>query len=360
MNKTALNGLRDMLLEGGHAAYVSFAPPLNQYLTGFRGTTSGVIVTDSEALFLCDFRYAEQAEVQVDSAFTIERIGSEGMTKAVARRLNALKLSNAAFEPQYMTYAEFQALDREFGGKLKPVSQLVSALRTRKTSEEVERIRTALRLSERVLEEILEELEPGITEREVAARFEYAFKQRGASGASFPTIALFGSRSSLPHGEPGDRALQMGDVVLFDFGCRLDGYCSDLTRTYVFGTIPGAWLEDIYALTHTAQQRAIEAVRAGISCQDLDAVARSLIAEAGHGDHFGHGLGHGVGIEIHEAPRVGIHSDTTLEPGMVITIEPGVYLPGQGGVRIEDVVVVEDEGCTVLSSAPKEFRILHR
>jgi len=187
---------------------------------------------------------------------------------------------------------------------------------------------------------------------------EYEFKRRGAQGASFDTIALFGQKSSLPHGRPTDKPLERGDVVLIDFGCRKNGYCSDLTRTYVYGTIPGAWFEEVYDLTLTAQKLALEAVRPGMSCRELDAVARDLITEAGHGKHFGHGLGHGVGLEIHEAPRLNPESATVLEAGMVITIEPGVYLPGKGGIRIEDLVLVTKDGGELLSGSPKELRIL--
>jgi Xaa-Pro aminopeptidase len=150
----------------------------------------------------------------------------------------------------------------------------------------------------------------------------------------------------------------MGDVVLLDFGCRLHGYCSDLTRTYAYGTIPGSWFEGTYELVLTAQRIALEAARPGIPARELDATARALIEEAGHGKHFGHGLGHGVGIEVHEAPRLNRESDTILAPGMVITIEPGIYLPGQGGIRIEDLVAVTEDGCEILSSAPKELRVI--
>lgn len=351
-----LKALRARLSEAGCDAFLSFAPPTNQYLAGFTGTTSVIIVTPLEAQFLCDFRYTEQAAVEVQG-YAIEEMSGNLQMRA-AERLGALGVATVAIEPGYMTISELNAIKSSFWGALKPVPDVISALRVVKSPDEIARIRAAGELAEGVLSDLVESLAPGVTERELAAQFEYEFKARGARGPSFDTIALFGARSSLPHGQPGERALQSGDIVLVDFGCRRDGYCSDLTRTYAFGTIPGAWFEEIYELTLTAQRMALEAVRPGLACKDLDAVARSLIADAGHGKHFGHGLGHGVGIEIHEGPRLNPESQAVLEPGMIVTIEPGIYLPGRGGVRIEDLVVVTKDGCENLSAAPKELRIL--
>lgn len=351
-----IQALRSRLEAAECDAFLSFAPPTNQYLAGFTGTTSVVIVTPKEALFLCDFRYTEQAADEVHG-FTVEQ-KSGGLQARAGEQLASLGVRCVAFEPGYMTVSELAAVQGAYSGTMKPVSDVISALRMIKDDGEVQRIREAGRLAEGVLEDLVGDLKPGITERELAAEFEYEFKARGARGASFDTIALFGSRSSLPHGQPGDQALRDGDIVLLDFGCRRMGYCSDLTRTYAFGRIPGAWFEEIYELTRTAQLMALEAIRPGMVCSELDAVARSIIADAGHGGHFGHGLGHGVGIEIHELPRLNPESKTVLAPGMIVTVEPGIYLPGRGGVRIEDLVVVTRDGCENLSATPKELRIL--
>ncbi|MDX9973941.1 MAG: Xaa-Pro peptidase family protein [FCB group bacterium] len=351
-----LEALRESLSEAGCDAFVSLAPPTNQYLAGFRGTTSGMIVTPGKALFLCDSRYTEQAGAQVKTCEVVELKGA--FAAATGAKLAELRLKKVAFEPTYVTVDTLNALKKGFDGELVPVDGLVTGLRIRKSPEEVDLIRSASQLAERVLLDVIEELEPEVSERETAARIEYEFKRRGASGASFDTIGLFGAHSSLPHGEPGDQALSAGDIVLLDMGCRREGYCSDLTRTYAFGTIPGIWFEAIYNTVLEAQQRALEAVRPGISCKEVDAVARRIIGEAGYGEYFGHGLGHGVGIEIHEAPRLNPESETVLEAGMVITIEPGIYLPGQGGVRIEDLVVVTEGGCEILTSTPKNLRII--
>lgn len=354
--KERIQALREGLDARDCDGFVSLAPPTNQYLSGFRGTTSAVVVTREHALFLCDFRYTEQAGQQVRDYEIVEVKGR--FIAQVGEKLASLGVRRAAFEPGYLTVAEQAALQKPFNGELAPVDGLVTDPRMRKTPEEVERIRAASQLAEGVLRDVVESLEPGVAEREVAARIEYEFKRRGASGPSFDTIGLFGARSSLPHGEPGDKPLQAGDVVLLDFGCRRDGYCSDLTRTYAFGTIPGTWFEDIYATVLEAQRRALEAIRPGQVCRDIDAIARDHIGAAGYGQFFGHGLGHGVGIEIHEAPRLNPESDVVLEAGMVVTVEPGIYLPGRGGVRIEDLVVVTEGGCEILTSTPKDLRVL--
>ncbi len=348
--------LRTRMQEAQCDAFFSAAPPANQYLTEFRGTTSAVAVTLDDARFFCDSRYTEQAQAQVQG-MAVEEVTGEQM-KAVAAFFNKRRAKRAVFEPDYLLVSQLRRFEEELHGEACPEAGLVSSMRAVKSPEEIESIRKALELAEDVLSDTMELVEIGMTERELAARFEYAFQRKGASGASFPTIALFGARSSLPHGEPGSASLEWGDIVLVDFGCRLDGYCSDLTRTYAFGTIPGTWFEETYHLVLAAQRMAVEAVRPGMRCREFDAIARSLISEAGQGAHFGHGLGHGVGIEIHEQPRANRFSDTILEPGMVVTVEPGVYIPGRGGVRIEDVIAITEQGCSILSSAPRELRIL--
>ncbi|MCP4644594.1 MAG: aminopeptidase P family protein [bacterium] len=350
-----LTALRQRLSEVECDGFVSLSPPLNQWLTGFRGSTSAVVVTGSEARFLCDFRYTEQAGDQVGGGFSVEEVEG-GLPTRAGECLNGSP--RIAFEPATMTVAQQLDLQKACDGQLQAAPDVVSALRMVKTPEEIALIREAQELAEGVLAGIVDSLEAGVTEREVAARFEYEFKKRGASGASFDTIALFGARSSLPHGEPGNTPLQAGDVVLFDFGCRRAGYCSDLTRTYAFGTIPAVWFEEVYDVTLTAQRRALEAARPGMTGRELDAVARDLIEEAGFGDRFGHGLGHGVGIEVHEGPRLSKQGDVVLEPGMVVTIEPGIYQPGRGGVRIEDLVAITETGCENLTTAPKELKVI--
>ncbi len=344
----------------GVEAFFSVSPPDNQYLTGFRTDfgeiSSAIIVTQTAALFLTDSRYTEQAGEQV-SGFDIDEVRGDVLARA-GEALARLGVSTAAFDPTRLTVSELDRAQRAFNGTFAPMLDLVTPLRLIKSAEEIETLREASALAEGVLADVVDSLKVGDMESEIAARIEYEFRRRGAEGASFGAIALFGARGSLPHGIPGARTLASGDGVLIDLGCRLHGYCSDLTRTYAFGTIPGGWFKEIYELTLTAQLTALKKVGPGVPCKEVDAAARSVIAEGGFGSNFGHGLGHGVGIEIHEAPRLNAESQTLLEPGMVVTVEPGIYLPSQGGVRIEDLIVVTEDGFEILSSTPKDLRVL--
>lgn len=352
--------LRAALDTTGCDAFVSVSPPSNQYLTGlltsFMEISSGIVITATEAQYLCDFRYTEQSRDQV-AGYEISEIKGDLLLR-LGECLNKVGVTKAAYDPSGVTADELDRLGKAFDGELVAEPALVSGLRAIKSPEEIDAIRTASNLAQGVLDELVPTLEAGITERELAAQFEYEFKKRGATSASFDMIALFGPRSSLPHGEPGPKPLEDGDIVLLDFGCRKEGYCSDLTRTYVFGTIPGAWFDEIYSVTLEAQLKSLEAVRPGASCREVDAVARDIIAAGGFGAYFGHGLGHGVGIEIHEPPRFNTESEAILEVGMVMTIEPGIYLPDRGGVRIEDLLVVTEDGCEVFTTTPKDLRVL--
>ncbi len=335
---------------------MSFSPPDNQYLTGFRGSTSAVLITASEALFFCDFRYTEQAQEQVTGC-EVRQV--EGRLEAhVGEVLKDLGVTEVGFEPVVLSMDQAECVRGKMGGELRPLRGVLSALRQVKSSEERDRIRAASELAEDALKEVLGGLEEGLLDRELAARLDYAFKRRGALKPSFDTIVLFGAASSLPHGMPHGKALERGDIVLVDCGCVLDGYCSDLTRTYAYGRIPGAWFEEIYAVTRAAQQAALDSLAPGLGCGDADAAAREPITEAGYGAFFGHGLGHGVGIEVHEAPRLNKTAEATLAAGMVVTVEPGIYLPDRGGVRIEDLVVITENGHDVLTRLPKELQVL--
>ena len=351
-----LEKMRAAMAEADCEAFVSFNAPANEYLTGFRGSTSAVLITANAARFLSDFRYAEQAESQVEG-YEIHVVKGTLETRA-GEHLFAMKASKVAFDPQVTTVYQAEKFSEAFNGIVEPAGDLVRALRWIKDDEEIARLRDANDLAEEVLHEVLQELRPGMLEWELSAQIEYQFKVRGAQGPSFEPIVLFGARSSLPHGVPGDKALETGDIVLIDMGCIHRSYCSDLTRTYAFGRIPGTWFEEIYEITLEAQRAATEAVCSGALGKEVDAAARDIIAEAGYGEFFGHGLGHGVGLEVHEAPRMNMQSETALAPGMAVTIEPGIYLPGQGGVRIEDLVVVTEYGCDVLTKSAKELKVL--
>ena len=355
-----LSQLRNALEGAGADAWFSVSPPDNQYLSGFitdfGEVSAAVIVTSRDAFFLTDSRYTEQAQGEVHG-YTIEQFKGDLLERA-GERLASLDLRRVAFDPASITVDELRRLQSKFSGDMLQHKRLVKDLRQRKSPEEIGAVRDASQLAEGVLRDLLPNLKPGIEERRLAAQFEFEFKSRGAHGPSFSTIALFGARSSLPHGVPADRTLNPADIVLLDFGCRRNGYCSDLTRTYAFDTIPDSWFGDIYATVLEAQRAALNAVRPGVACRDVDKAARDIIVERGYGDYFGHGVGHGVGIEIHEAPRVNPHSDAVLEQGMIITIEPGIYIPGKGGVRIEDLVAVTDSGYDRISTTSTDLRVL--
>lgn len=354
--KARCEGVREYLHQNRLDAFFSLSPPANQYLAGFTGTSSAIVISATETIFLCDFRYVEQADAQVSNYEVREVAGT--LETRVAEVLTKLGAATAAFDSTVHSVWQIETVQSGFGGRLCADPVAISAFRQRKSAAEIEQIHAAATLTDHAIIATVAALQANVTEREVAARLEYEFKKSGATGPSFDTIVLFGARSSLPHGMPGDRRLEAGDIVLIDCGCRLDGYCSDLTRTYAFDTIPGAWFEEIYRITLSAQQHALSAIRPGVRCREVDAVARTLIADAGYGASFGHGLGHGVGIEIHESPRLNKESEVVLEAGMVVTVEPGIYLPGRGGVRIEDLVVVTEDGCRILSQTPKQLKVL--
>lgn len=355
-----LDSFREALAGTGCDAFVSVSGPDNQYLAGlhtaFYEISSAIVISGTDAHFMCDFRYTEQAREEVRD-FEIEEITGDILVR-VGEHLNKIGANRIAFDPAGVTHDEFLRLEAACKGTLVSDGSLASRMRLVKEESEIDKLRAASNLAEGVLADVIPTLEAGVSEREVAALFEYEFKKRGASGPSFDTIALFGPKSSLPHGEPADKKLAAGDVLLFDFGCRLNGYCSDMTRTYVFQESPGAWFDEIYAVTLDAQLKSLAAVEPGRTGKEIDAIARDIISDAGYGEYFGHGLGHGVGIEIHEAPRLNAHSETVMEPGMIVTVEPGIYLPGKGGVRIEDLVVVREGGHEVLTTMPKELTVL--
>jgi len=351
-----IQGIRYGLARAACDAFVSFHPPTNQYLSGFTGSTSAIIITSAEAVFLCDFRYTEQAEKTVRD-YAVDEVAGDIITRT-AERLNSLGAKTAAFEPASLTVAQHESVGETFQGVLTGTPRIVVDLRERKSAEEIALIRAASELKEATVMPLIENLKEGVRERELAADIEYALRKAGASGVSFPPIVAFGEGSSLPHYSPGDRALKKGDVILIDCGCVLNGYCSDWTRSFCFGSIPGSWFKEIYAVTLEAQLAGLAACQPGAPCKAVDAAARDIIQAAGHGDHFGHGLGHGLGIEVHESPRLNATSSATLAPGMVVTVEPGIYLAGRGGVRIEDLVVITENGHEVLTRVPKELRVL--
>jgi Xaa-Pro aminopeptidase len=323
-----------------------------RYLTGFGGT-NGVCVCGTETrLFLTDFRYTERAEAEVEG-WDVVTIKDDWLG-GIAARLRG----RTGFEDDHVTVRTLERLEGKLEGRAEMVAAggIAEELRRVKDSEELAAIAAASSLADEVWRWSMERGFAGRSERDVASAAEARIRELGAEPA-FPAIVAAGPNGALPHAEPGERTIGGDELVVFDMGARLDGYCSDGTRTFATGE-PGEEARRVYELVRGAQLAALEAVRAGVRGEDLDGVARGKIDEAGYGERFGHGLGHGVGLEVHEAPRVSPRSEDVLAAGEVVTIEPGVYVPGELGVRIEDLVVVTDDESENLSGMPKELQIV--
>jgi Xaa-Pro aminopeptidase len=323
-----------------------------RYLTGFTGTNGACVCGSGVRLFLTDFRYTERAEEEVEDWETVTAGGD--WLAAIAERLEG----KVGFEDDHMAVRTLGKLREKLGEGVEAVAAggLVEGLRRVKDEGELAAIEEASKLADEVWAWTLERGLRGRTERDVARAAEARIRELGGE-PSFPTIVATGPNGALPHAEPGEREIGAGELVVFDMGAQVDGYCSDGTRTFATGE-PGEAARDVYDLVLAAQLAALEAIRAGESGEDVDAVARKIIDAAGHKEHFGHGLGHGVGLEVHESPRLSPRSDDRLAAGEVVTVEPGVYLPGSYGVRIEDFVLVTEDGYRNLSTVPKDLTII--
>jgi len=323
-----------------------------RYLTGFTGTNGACICGPGVRLFLTDFRYTERAEAEVEGWETVTV--SADWLKGIAERLEG----KVGFEDDHMSVRLLEKLQGKLGEgvEMTAAGGAVEKLRRVKDEGELALIEQASKLADEVWRWSLERGLAGRSEREVARAAEARIRELGGD-PSFPAIVAAGPNGALPHAEPGEREIGPSELVVFDMGAQLDGYCSDGTRTFATGE-PGEEARRVYGIVLEAQLAALEAVKAGAKGEDVDAVARKVIDAAGHGEHFGHGLGHGVGLEVHEAPRLSLRSDDVLAAGEVVTVEPGIYLPGKLGVRIEDFVVVTDEGLRNLSSLPKGLQLV--
>jgi Xaa-Pro aminopeptidase len=322
-----------------------------RYLTGYTGTNGTCLIGQGIRLFLTDFRYVTQAEAEVDGAF--DRV--QGRQDLLEDAAKAFPAGRIGFEDFSLTVRQHERLGSfaSEGAELVPAGRLVEGLRAVKEPAEIEPIRQAARLADEVLSELAERGLSGRSERDVAIELEAEMRALG-SDPSFPSIVAGGANGALPHATPDGRVIGPGELVVVDLGCVVDGYCSDCTRTLATGPLAGDAAE-AYDLVLETQVAAVGEVRAGAGCRDVDAFARERIDAAGYGERFGHGLGHGVGLEVHEQPTLSRAGEGELKPGNVVTVEPGVYVPERFGVRIEDLVVVTDAGAEVLSSFPKEL-----
>ena len=346
--------LRQELEKLGLDAFLVQQPENRRYLTGFTGSAGTVIVTAEAALLLVDFRYTEQAGKQAPG-FEVVQI-KDALEKELPPFLERLGGKRWGFESAFVTVAQYEKLRPTFeaaGIALEGVENLVERLRAVKDEEELALLRQAIRLTDEAFAHFLEWVRPGVSESEAAWEIEKYIREHGGEGLAFPTIVGSGPNGAMPHHQAGERLLQPGEPIVVDMGAVCGGYHADMTRTIVLGE-PDDQFWSIYNLVKEAQERAEAGIRAGMPCAEADRLAREVIEAAGYGERFGHGLGHGVGLGTHEPLRLSALSTDTLPAGATVTVEPGIYLPGWGGVRIEDVVWVQENGVEVLTRSTKE------
>ena len=348
-------GLRSAIGESDIDGMLISDPHNRRYLSGFIGSAGYLVITQSGAVLATDSRYTEQA---ADQATGFEQSKMQGrLTEWFPDILNDLGIRKLGFEADNLTVSALKMIEdalEESGAEvvLEPKSGYTSKLRALKDEDEVALLQKAIDIGDAAFEATAAQMTPGMTEKEVACEFEKAIRERGAECLSFDTIVATGPNAARPHHQTGNTPLKEGETIVFDCGATYEGYCSDLTRTVVLGEADEK-VARIYNIVLEAQETAIEKVESGITGGEADAIARKIIDDAGYADNFGHSLGHGLGLQVHEEPNVGPRGNTPLEDGMPFTIEPGIYLPGWGGVRIEDVVVLENGRARVLSHAKK-------
>lgn len=340
--------LRDIL--GEDSAFISGGANIFYY-SGFTSCDAKLLITPTDAFIFCDSRYYVQAKEQA-KGFTIVKF--EDGLKNLFSKTNSSKV---LFEEDKVTVGLYNRLSNISNKTFTSGSDIISSLRRKKDDAEIKKISEAERLGDEAFSHILQYIKEGVTEREIAIELEFFMRKNGASALSFETIAASGTRSAMPHGTASDKPLKIGDLFTLDFGCVLDGYCSDMTRTVGIGRLCNKSRE-IYNTVLLAQESVLSGIKCGMSCADADALARDIIKKAGYAENFGHSLGHSVGIEIHEHPNLSPNSKEILECGNVVTVEPGIYIEDFGGVRIEDVIVIGENYISNLTRSPKELIIL--
>jgi Xaa-Pro aminopeptidase len=352
MNRLQL--IRDALAARGIDGFLVTDLRNVRYLSGFSGSSACLLVTNGEQFLFTDFRYEEQSKRET-SGFEI-LIEKEDRPKLIVSKARSMNLGVLGFETT-VTYAFYRSLLRK-GIKLKAVANLIEGLRTRKDKAELKLIKQSVARAEKAFSDVKPRIKKGVTERQVALMLEEELKKNGCVSLPFDIIVAAGPGSSMPHAKPTDNRIKAGDLVVIDWGGEAGGYFSDMTRTLLIGGGNLSKKIEIYETVLQANRAAISSVREGVHARVIDGTARDVIGKAGYGERFGHGTGHGVGLEVHEGPRISRLGKETVKSGMVFTIEPGIYLPGVGGVRIEDMVIATSDGCRVLTTLPKELDIV--
>ena len=331
-----------------------------RYATGFAFTDGAVVVGREKAWLLTDSRYIEAAEKIAGSCCTVQMFDRQHSQKDLLRAaLAEAKAERLAAEDEQLSHARWASLEQQLERRLLPAGGLMMSLRASKSQEEIDSMIAAQRISEKALEEVLHIIKPGMTEKEVMAELVYYMLRNGSEGNSFDPIVVTGANTSMPHGVPGDTVIRDGDFVTMDFGSLKNGYCSDMTRTVAVGHATEE-MENVYYTVLKAQLAGIAAARSGIPGKLIDKAARDVIEEAGYGEYFGHGFGHSLGLDIHEPPMAGPRGEALMEVNDLCSAEPGIYIPGKFGVRIEDVMIIRPEGAEVITRAPKMELIVLR
>ncbi|WP_110111288.1 Xaa-Pro peptidase family protein [Bacillus sp. CGMCC 1.16541] len=326
-----------------------------RYLTSFTGSAGVAVISEDRAVFITDFRYVEQAAKQIQGFEIVQHKAS--LIDEVAKVAADLGITRLGFEQDHMMYSQYQAYDQKVEGELLPVSNTIEKLRLIKSESEIKILKEAAKIADAAFEHILTFIRPGVTELEVSNELEFFMRKQGAASSSFDTIVASGYRSALPHGVATDKTIEKGEFVTLDFGAYYKGYCSDITRTLAVGEVNDE-LKKIYNIVLQAQLKGMDGIKPGMTGKEADALTRDHIAAHGYGEYFGHSTGHGLGMEVHESPSLSMKSDMKLEPGMVVTVEPGIYIAGLGGVRIEDDTVITKDGNESLTYSTKELIIL--
>ncbi len=329
--------------------------PSTYYLSGFTGSFSVLVLNRDKQFIITDSRYFEQAKQQ--TKFQLIEYRNGDLFDSIKAVLEELKPKTIGLEFQRISHNVFLKISEKVKSKFIPLDSVIESIRSIKEPQEVEYIRKAISISEKAFLKTIESVKEGLTEREIAAEFEYTMKKFGADGIAFETIVISGPRTSLPHGRPSDRKISYGEPITFDFGAVVNGYCADITRTIFFGK-PDDEFKKIYQIVYEAQTLALNGASANMKGKSVDFLARNHIIQKGYGQYFGHGLGHGIGLEVHESPRVNSTSEEPLPESAVVTIEPGIYIEGRYGVRIEEDVLVRKDSLERLTSLSRELIII--
>lgn len=344
--------LRALMEKKNLDAFIVTSAQNRRYISGFTGSAGLLIITKSKQLFITDFRYIEQATEQAPDFEIIEH--KQSIIQEAAAQLLKEGAQQAGFEHEDVTFALYQQFQNAVHADLIPSSGLIEELRLIKSEAELAIMKTAAEIADATYTHILTFVKPGMKEIEVSNELEFFMRKQGATQSSFDTIVASGYRSALPHGVASDKEIQKGELVTLDYGALYNGYCSDITRTFAVGEISDK-LREIYDIVLEANLRGVAGVKPGITGKEADALTRDYISEKGYGQYFGHSTGHGLGMDVHESPALSFRSDTVLKPGMVVTVEPGIYIPEVGGCRIEDDLVLTADGSERLTFSTKDL-----